>query len=96
MVFDMGFLRSLIPQAQVHPHEQVWEGPVRGLDAVGTFGAAAHTIHGNADWGELLANPEVLHRTQNVFCTHQFCFDSFVPAHVSNDALGADPGTHTS
>lgn len=38
---------------------QVWEGPVRGLDAVGTFGAAAYSIHGNADWGELLANPEV-------------------------------------
>lgn len=32
---------------------------MRGLDAVGTFGAAAYSIHGNADWGELLANPEV-------------------------------------
>lgn len=32
---------------------------MRGLDAVGTFGAAAYAIHGNADWGELLANPEV-------------------------------------
>lgn len=38
---------------------QVWEGPVRGLDAVGTFGAAGYAILGNADWGELLANPEV-------------------------------------
>ena len=38
---------------------QVWEGPVRGLDSVGTFGAAGYAILGKADWSELLANPEV-------------------------------------
>jgi hypothetical protein len=32
---------------------------VRGLDSVGTFGAAGYAILGKADWSELLANPEV-------------------------------------
>ena len=45
---------------------------MRGLDSVGTFGAAGYAILGKADWSELLANPEVP-------LPHNHCFRYFLP-----------------